>query len=86
MVQYEENSVNVNFNLQEKCISSSKFNLYCLINYGKNEEAQLILDLKKELGFDDSYYENKINYLFGYFIILQISRPWIFTMDFFFEI
>ncbi len=28
----------------------SKFNLYCLINYGKNEEAQLILDLKKEFG------------------------------------
>ena len=44
----------------------SKFSLYCLINYGKNEEAQLILDLKKELGFEDSYYENKINYLFGY--------------------
>ena len=43
-----------------------KFNLYCLINYGKNEEAQLILDLKKEMGFDDEYYENKINYLFGY--------------------
>jgi hypothetical protein len=43
----------------------SKFNLYCLINYGKNEEAQLILDLKKELGFEDEYYENKINYLFG---------------------
>ena len=42
------------------------FNLYCLINYGKNEEAQLILDLKKELGFEDSYYEKKINYLFGY--------------------
>ena len=31
----------------------SKFNLYCLINYGKNEEAQLILDLKKELRFND---------------------------------
>ena len=44
----------------------SKFNLYCLINYGKNEEAQLILDLKKELGFEDDYFENKINYLFGY--------------------
>ena len=44
----------------------SKFNLYCLINYGKNEEAQLILDLKKELGFNDEYFENKINYLFGY--------------------
>ncbi len=44
----------------------SKFNLYCLINYGKNEEAQLILDLKKEQGFKDKYFENKINYLFGY--------------------
>jgi hypothetical protein len=44
----------------------SKFNLYCLINYGKNEEAQLILDLKKELGFSDEYFENKINYLLGY--------------------
>ena len=44
----------------------SKFNIYCLINYGKNEEAQLILDLKKELGFKDNYFENKINYLFGY--------------------
>ena len=44
----------------------SKFNVYCLINYGKNEEAQLILDLKKESGFQDDYFENKINYLFGY--------------------
>ena len=44
----------------------SKFNLYCLINYGKNEEAQLILDLKKELGFEDNIFEKKINYLFGY--------------------
>ena len=44
----------------------SKFNLYCLINYGKNEEAQLILDLKKELGFKDEYFENKVSYLFGY--------------------
>ena len=43
----------------------SKFNIYCLINAGKNEEAQLILDLKKELGFEDSYYEKKINYLVG---------------------
>ena len=44
----------------------SKFNLYCLINYGKNDQAQLILDLKKEQGFKDDYFENKINYLFGY--------------------
>ncbi len=44
----------------------SKFNLYCLINEGRIEEAQLIFDLKKELGFDDKYFEKKINYLFGY--------------------
>ncbi len=44
----------------------SKFNIYCLINNGKKDEAQLIFDLKKELGFNDQYFENKINYLFGY--------------------
>ena len=30
----------------------SKFNIYCLINSGKKDEAQLIFDLKKELGFN----------------------------------
>ena len=55
---------NIQVPIQDEYLS--KFNLYCLINYGKNEEAQLILDLKKELGFQDDYYENKINYLFGY--------------------
>ena len=44
----------------------SKFNIYCLIISDKNEEAQLILDLKKELGFNDQYFEEKINYLLGY--------------------
>jgi hypothetical protein len=44
----------------------SKFNIYCLIDSGKNEEAQLIFDLKKELGLSDKYFENKINYLLGY--------------------
>ena len=44
----------------------SKFNLYCLINDGKVEEAQLILDLKKELGFKDEYFEKKLNFLFKY--------------------
>ncbi len=44
----------------------SKFNLYCLINKGRIEEAQLILDLKKEMGFKDDYFEKKLNYLFGY--------------------
>ena len=44
----------------------SKFNLYCLINENKIEEAQLILDLKKEMGFEDEYFEKKINFLFGF--------------------
>ena len=45
----------------------SMFNIYCLINEGKNEEAQLIFDLKKELGFKNDYFEKKINFLFGYY-------------------
>ncbi len=44
----------------------SKLNLYCLINEGRIEEAQLIFDLKKELGFKDEYFEKKISYLFGF--------------------
>ena len=44
----------------------SKFNIYCLINNNKMEKAQLLLDLKKELGFEESFYENKINFLMGY--------------------
>ena len=44
----------------------SKFNLYCLIKDNKIEEALLILDLKKELGFKDQYFEDKINFLIGY--------------------
>ncbi len=44
----------------------SKFNIYCLIKNGKKDQAQLIFDLKKELGFNEKYFENKINYLFGY--------------------
>ena len=35
----------------------SKFNIYCLIKSGKKDEAQLIFDLKKELGFRDKYFE-----------------------------
>ena len=44
----------------------SKFNIYCLINNNKKEEAQLLLDLKTELGFEEKFYENKINFLMGY--------------------
>ena len=43
-----------------------KFEIYCLITNGKIEEAQLIYDLKKELGFNDKYYDKKISFLLGY--------------------
>ena len=44
----------------------SKFKIYCLIYSGKREEAQLILDLKKETGLINKYFEKKISYLLGY--------------------
>ena len=44
----------------------SKFQIYCLINSNKKEEAQLLLDLKKELGFKDKFFEKKISFLMGY--------------------
>ena len=44
----------------------SKFNIYCLIINNKREEALLILDINKELGFKDEYFEKKINYLLKY--------------------
>ena len=51
----------------------SKFNIYCLINDGKKEEAQLYFDLKKELGFNEKYFENKLNYLFGFTNIIDTA-------------
>ena len=44
----------------------SNFNIYCLINANKKEEAQLLFDIKKELGFDDKFFDKKFNYLMGY--------------------
>ena len=44
----------------------SKFEIYCLIEKGNKDEAQIIFDLKKEIGFNDEYFEKKINLLLGY--------------------
>ena len=44
----------------------SKFKIYCLINENKKEEAQLIFDLVKEIGFEDKFFEKKFNLLMGY--------------------
>ena len=43
-----------------------KFKIYCLINQGKREEAQLLFDLVKENNFNDIFFENKFNFLMGY--------------------
>ena len=46
----------------------SKFKIYCLVNENKKEEAQLLFDLIKEIGFEDKFFENKFNILMGYII------------------
>jgi len=42
-----------------------KFTIYCLINSGLNDDAQLIFDLLKERGFKDKFFEDKVNFLLG---------------------
>jgi hypothetical protein len=44
----------------------SKFNIYCLINNNKRDEAQLLIDLQSELGIVDKFFNKKIDYLMGY--------------------
>ena len=44
----------------------SKFKIYCLFNSEKMNEAQLLFDLKKELGLNDEFFESRFNYLMGY--------------------
>ncbi len=44
----------------------SKFHIYCLVKNGKRDQAQVVYDLKKELGFNDKYFEKKINFLLGF--------------------
>ncbi len=44
----------------------NKFQIYCLINQEKREEAQLLYDLYKETGFQDDFYEDKFNFLMEY--------------------
>ena len=43
-----------------------KFTIYCLISNNEKDSAQLIYDLKKEIGFNDDFFEEKFNFLMGY--------------------
>ena len=54
----------IDFNINDDYIS--KFNIYCLINLDKKEEAQLHFDLLKEEGFEDEFFEKNFAYLLGY--------------------
>ena len=54
----------IDFEINDDYIS--KFNIYCLINLVKKEEAQLHFDLLKEQGFEDNFFEKKFAYLIGY--------------------
>ena len=48
-----------------KNIYLEKFVIYCLISNNEKEQAQLIFDLLKERGFQDNFFEDKINFLLG---------------------
>ena len=44
----------------------ANFKIYCLIYQDRKDEAQLLFDLKAELGNLDKYFANKFNILMGY--------------------
>ena len=57
---------NINFIDQTiQNIYLEKFTIYCLINNDRKEEAQMLFDLLRERGFEDKFFENKINFLLG---------------------
>ena len=43
-----------------------KFTIYCLINDNRREEATMLLDLMKERGFKNKFFEDKISFLLGF--------------------
>ena len=44
----------------------TNFKIYCLIDQDRREEAQLLFDLKSELGNVDKFFADKFNILMGY--------------------
>jgi len=55
-----------NFVSQEvKNFYLDKFKIYCLIHSDRKDEAQLIFELLKEKGFNEKFFEDKINFLLG---------------------
>ena len=54
----------INFEINDDYVL--KFKIYCYISENKTEEAQLLLDILKEDGFNDIFFEKKFSYLIGY--------------------
>ncbi len=54
----------INLNFKDDYLK--KFSIYCLIYLKKNEQASLKYDLEKELGYSDSFFEKKFQFLQGY--------------------
>ena len=44
----------------------TKYSIYCLVYLKKNEQASLRYDLEKELGYNEPFFEEKLQYLLGY--------------------
>ena len=44
----------------------TNFKMYCLIDQERRDEAQLLFDLKSELGSVDKFFSDKFNILMGY--------------------
>ena len=42
-----------------------KFQVYCLLNNDREDEAQMLLDLLREKGMKDNFFDNKIIFLLG---------------------
>ena len=55
-------------NLNFKDDYLKKFSIYCLIYLKKNEQASLKYDLEKELGYSDTFFEKKFQFLQGYIV------------------
>ena len=53
-------------NNQESSLYIDKFRIYCLVNSKNIDIAQLQYDLLKESGYEDIFYDKKINFLLGY--------------------
>ncbi len=77
LINYYANYYLSEFNIEKSCEIFNavdevtddyalKLRIYCLVNSNNIEKALLIYDLKKEMGFKDSFFEKKLFQLIGF--------------------